>query len=432
MDESTPRPIRVVQWATGNIGSRALRAVLAHPDLELAGVYVTNPDKVGRDAGDLAGSGTTTGVLATDDADAIVALDADVALYMPLRCDFDEVCRLLASGKDVVTTRGEFHHPASLAPDVRARVEQACAEGGTSIHATGSSPGFITEAIPLVLTSIVRRLDHLSIDEYANLEQRNSPALLFDIMGFGKRPEELGKKRAAHLAAAFGPSLRVTAEALGLPLDSIEATEELALATRDVQIAAGTVAAGTVAGQRTVISGMRDGVELIRFRANWICTTEIDADWDMQATGWRVQMAGDTPLDVRLEFDVPPERMAEYSPGYTAHRAVNAIAAVRAAAPGIRTSVDLPQVVASLGSAPISDAEAAELAGLVTAGGQDPNFLPVEADRLAEEHAAHTAHRGDDEAATGLVGTPSHDPNFLPVETGRVTGDDDAGDLQRS
>ncbi|SEP05202.1 NAD(P)H-dependent amine dehydrogenase family protein [Trujillonella endophytica] len=432
MDESTPRPIRVVQWATGNIGSRALRAVIEHPELELAGVYVTNPDKVGRDAGTLAGTGVTTGVLATGDADAIVALDADVALYMPLRCDFDEVCRLLAAGLDVVTTRGEFHHPASLDPDVRARVERACAEGGTSIHATGSSPGFITEAIPLVLTSIARRLDHLSIDEYADLSRRNSPGLVFDIMGFGKRPEELGRKRAAHLAAAFGPSLRVTAEALGLPLDAVEATEELALATRDVQIAAGPVPAGTVAGQRTVISGMRNGVELIRFRANWIVTTDIDADWDMQATGWRVQVAGDTPLDVRLEFAVPLERMAEYSPGYTAHRAVNAIAAVRAAAPGIRTSMDLPQVVARLGDPPISDAEAAELSGLVTAGAQDPNFLPMEADRMAGETAANAAHEHDAEDAAGLVGTPSHDPNFLPVETGRVVGEDDAGDLARS
>jgi hypothetical protein len=221
----------------------------------------------------------------------------------------------------------------------------------------------------------------------------------------------------------------VTAEALGLPLDSIEARGELALATRDVEIAAGTIRAGTVAGQRTTVSGMRDGVELVTFRANWVCTTtDLDADWDLQATGWRVQVAGDTPLDVRLEFAVPLERMAEYSPGYTAHRAVNAVAAVHAAAPGIRTSVELPQVVASLGSPAISDAEAAELVGLVTAGGQDPNFLPVEAERVAGEHAAGA----DGGAAAGLTDSQGNDPNFLPVEAGRLTGEDDAGDLPRS
>ncbi len=353
----TTAPIRVVQWATGNIGSRSLRAVLEHPGLELVGAYVTDPAKVGQDAGTLAGTDATTGVRATDDADAVVGLRADVALYMPLRCDFDEVCRLLAAGTDVVTTRGEFHHPASLDPDVRARVEEACTTGGTSIHSTGSSPGFITEALPLVLTSLARRLDHLSIDEYADLSRRDSPALLFDVMGFGKRPDELGTSRSAHLVQAFGPSLRVTAEALGLPLDTVEATGELAVATRDVEIAAGALRAGTVAGQRTTVSGLRDGVELIRFRPTWVCTPEIDADWELQATGWRVQVAGDTPLDVRVEFAVPLERMAEYSPGFTAHRAVNAVAAVHAAEPGIRTTADLPQVVAELG-APRTDAQA--------------------------------------------------------------------------
>ena len=94
---------------------------------------------------------------------------------MARACDLDDVCRLLASGANVVTTRGEFHHPAGMDPDERARVEAACAEGGTSIHSTGSSPGFVTEALPIVLTSIQRRLDLLTIDEFADLSQRDSP-----------------------------------------------------------------------------------------------------------------------------------------------------------------------------------------------------------------------------------------------------------------
>lgn len=340
--------MRVVQWATGNIGSRALRAVIEHPQLELAGLWVHSEDKVGRDAGELCGLGTTTGVIATNDVDEVVALDADVVLYMPQGCDFDAVCRLLASGKDVVTTRGEFHRPASLDPGVRARVENACQDGGTSIHSTGSSPGFITEAVPIVLTSLSRRLDRLTIEEYADMSRRPSPQLLFDIMGFGKDPAELKPGRAQHLLRAFGPSLEVTAEALGCPLDGFDATEELAVATADTEIAAGTIAAGTVGGMRTVVSGFRDGEELIRFVATWWCT-DLDADWERQPTGWRVRVDGDVPMDVRIEFAVPIERMAEHSPGFTAHRAVNAVHAVHAAPPGIRTTVELPTVVAALG-----------------------------------------------------------------------------------
>ena len=96
-----------------------------------------------------------------------------------------DICRILASGTNIVTTRGEFHHPAWIEPPARERIEDACRRGSTSIHSTGSSPGFSTEALPIVLTSLQRRLDFLSIDEFADLTTRNSPELLFNV-GFGK------------------------------------------------------------------------------------------------------------------------------------------------------------------------------------------------------------------------------------------------------
>ncbi|NKQ51503.1 dihydrodipicolinate reductase [Amycolatopsis sp. K13G38] len=339
---------RVAQWATGNIGTRALRAVLEHPALELAGLYVHSADKAGRDAGELCGLGTT-GITATREVGEIVALGADCVLYMPIACDFDDVCRLLAAGTNIVTTRGEFHHPASMKPALRQRVEAACAEGGTSIHSTGSSPGFITEALPLVLTSIQRHLDELTIDEYADLSQRDSPGLLFDVMGFGKPPTAFDERRLTHARVSFGPSLRLVADALALPLDSVEASGEVAPARRNVTIAAGPVAAGTVAAQRITASGMRDGRALLNFRATWYCTKDIDADWTLRDTGWHVAVDGDAPLDIGIRFPVPLERMASVTPGYTAHRAVNAVPFVCDAAPGIRTTADLPQIVARLG-----------------------------------------------------------------------------------
>ncbi len=338
---------RVVQWATGNIGARALRGVIEHPTLELAGVYVHTPDKAGRDAGELCGLGPT-GVVATHDIGEIVALGADCVLYMPRACDVDEVCRLLASGANVVTTRGEFHHPASMDPAMRQRVEAACAEGGASIHSTGSSPGFISEAVPLVLTSIQRRLDGLTIDEFADLSSRDSPGLLFEVMGFGRPPTEFDEGRLAHGRTSFGPSLRLVAEALSVPLDDIEASGEIATARRTVTIAAGTIEAGTVAAQRLTVTGVRDGRPLLRFRAMWYCTPDLDPAWDVRATGWRVNVDGDAPLDIAMPFPVPPEEMGATTPGYTANRAVNAVPVVCAAPPGIRTTVDLPQVVAVL------------------------------------------------------------------------------------
>ncbi|HEX3957377.1 MAG TPA: hypothetical protein VHZ03_12200 [Trebonia sp.] len=255
------------------------------------------------------------------------------------------------SGANVVTTRGEFHHPASLDPAVRARVEAACEPWRTSIHSTGSSPGFITEALPIVLASIQRKLTSLMINEYADLSRRGSPDLLFNIMGFGKPPEYFDPIRFGYGAIAFGPSLRLTAEALGLPLDDVTSTGEVAVAREDLVIAAGVIEAGTVAAQRMIVSGMRNGSELLRFCANWYCGTDLAVEpaWDLRETGWNVFVDGDAPLDVDIRFAFPLERMGGMTPGYTANRAVNAIPYVVGAAPGIRTSADLPQIIASLG-----------------------------------------------------------------------------------
>ena len=166
--EQSIRKYRVVQWSTGTIGACALRAVIEHPHMSLAGVYVHGRDKAGRDAGELCGT-ASIGVAATASIDDIVELGPDCVLYMPPSLNLGELCRLLTAGINVVTTCGTFHHQASMDPDVRAQVQTACEIGGTSVHSTGSSPGFITEALPLVLTSIQRQLTALAIDEYADL-----------------------------------------------------------------------------------------------------------------------------------------------------------------------------------------------------------------------------------------------------------------------
>ena len=134
-----------------------------------------------------------------------------------------------------------------------------------------------------------------------------------------------------------------------IPLDSIEAHGEIATAVRPVEIAAGTIEAGTVAAQRMVVSAMRDGRPILQFCASWYCSTDLDREWDVRRTGWRIEVDGDAPLDVDLPFPITLEQMAAVTPGYTANRAVNAVPYVCGAAPGIRTSLDLPQIAAALG-----------------------------------------------------------------------------------
>ncbi len=348
-NRSDAKPLRVVQWATGNVGTGSLRAVIRHPRMELVGLHVHSPDKVGRDAGELAGL-DKVGVAATGDISAILALKPDCVLYMQQGTDLDAICRLLEGGVNIVTTRGDFANPAAMDPAVRARVEAACRKGGASIHSTGSSPGFITEAVPIVLTSLQRRLDGLTIDEFADLSSRDSPDLLFNIMGYGRPPENFfSEQRLGPVRANFADSLNLLADTLSLPLDSVEVFGEVATVKAPLTIAAGVIEAGMVAAQRITVAGMKDGRQLLRFRANWYCTREVDVDWDLRESGWQVLVEGDTPLDVSIRFPIPLEQYAEMTPGLTAHRAVNAVSVVCAAEPGIRSTADLPQVIADLG-----------------------------------------------------------------------------------
>ena len=339
-------PIRVIQWATGNIGTRALQSVIEHPELELVGLWVSSPEKVGRDAGDLCGTGPV-GVAATNSVDDLIALQADCVLYMRQGTDMVELCRLLASGKNVVTTRGDFHHPPSMGPETRVAIEAACTTGGTSIYSTGSSPGFSTETLPIALLSLSRQLDCLTIDEFGDVSSRNSPQLLFDVMGFGAPMAPFEQGRVAHLKADFASSLAQLADAAGIAIDGWDGFGEFSAARQRVEIAAGVIEAGHIAAQRITIQGVRGGRPVLRFRANWYASRDIvDRDWELRESGWRIKVEGDTPLDVSITFPVVPEDYAAFTPGLTAHRAVNAVAAVCGAAPGIRTTVDLPQIIA--------------------------------------------------------------------------------------
>jgi 2,4-diaminopentanoate dehydrogenase len=339
---------RVVQWATGNIGMRSLRAVIQHPDLDLVGLYVYSETKAGRDAGELCGL-DPVGVVATRDIEEIIALEPDCVIYMADRAEIEVLCRLLESGANVVSTRSEFHRPASMDSAVRQRIEEACERGGASLHSTGASPGFITEAMPLVLLSVQRRLDTLTIDEFADMSSRNSPEMIFDLLGFGRDPSTFDPKGVEHYGGAtFSASLGVVADAISMPLDGVSATGEVAVARRPVEIAAGRIEAGTIAAQRMEVTGMHRGRPLLRFRANWYLTADVEPAWDLRETGWRVVVEGDLPLDIAIRCPVAPEAWADTSPGATAHRPVNAVPYVCAAAPGIRTTVELPQFIADL------------------------------------------------------------------------------------
>lgn len=348
IDNSNARPLRVVQWATGTVGSAAMRAVLSHPGMELVGAKVYATAKEGRDLGELCGV-SPIGVRAVRDTPSIVALKPDCVLYMPELTNYDDVCALLESGINISSTRAEFFHPESMPPDIRSRIEAACAKGNSSLHTSGSSPGFITEALPIVLLSLSRRLDLLTIDEFANCIDGCSEEMLLGVMGFGETPEQFGARTFYERDEVFNHSLSALASAVGITIDRFDVSSEIALANAPTKLHETVIPAGTIAGQRMVTTGFVNGKAALRFRCNWFVTQDLDKPWELRADGWRVTVEGDTPLDISISFPIPPGERQATLPNLTAHRPVNAVPYICAARPGILTTADLPQIAAQLG-----------------------------------------------------------------------------------
>ena len=182
---------RVIQWSTGNVGSFALRCTLGHPELELVGLAVHSESKAGRDAGELCGL-PPVGVLATNDVEALLALDADCVCYTATadRRPFEAVedmCRILESGKNVVSSSVVgLVHPRSLHARMTDSLEEACRKGQCSFLTSGIDPGFANDLLPLVLSGLSERWEEIRIQEIINYSTYDQPQVLFDIMGFGK------------------------------------------------------------------------------------------------------------------------------------------------------------------------------------------------------------------------------------------------------
>lgn len=349
VQEASRQPLRVVQWATGTVGAAAMRAVIDHPDMTLVGAKVYSEAKDGKDIGELCGR-EPLGIAATRDLQAIIDLKPDCVLYMPESTIVDDVCALLEAGINISTTRAEFFFADRMDPALRERVEAACQKGNSSIHASGSSPGFITEALPIVLVSLARRLDLLMIDEFANCIDGCSEEMLLGIMGFGESPEVFAKREHEDRDEVFKASLAAMARGLGIELDrDFDFHAEHAVATEDTKLHTTVIPAGSIAGQRVTVTGKRNGEPVVRFRSNWFVTTQLEPSWNVLPDGWRVNVYGDTPLQLDISFPMPDAERKATLPNLTAHRPVNSIPYICAGAPGLLTTAELPQVLTNLG-----------------------------------------------------------------------------------
>lgn len=341
---------RVVQWATGRIGAASLRGLVRSSQFDLVGVYVHSAEKDGKDVGEICGMGPI-GITATCDPERIIALKPDCIIAVPEGANVDDMCRFLAAGINIATSRVDYLEPFTMDQTARARIEDACRQGQASIHATGCSPGFSSEALPLVLMSMSRSMDCITIDEYADIPASCPDVQVTEVMGFGRAPGRMfDPDLLDHIGHGFRQSMNVLAKAVGVAIDEVEVVGETANARQRFLLPGGTpIEAGTVAAQRITVTAMRGVRPFLRFRINWHVTLDLDADWEMRQTGWKVRLDGETPLHAEITFPVSPERWSPAMAELTANRVINAVPYVCDAAPGICTTSDLPMIVPDMG-----------------------------------------------------------------------------------
>jgi 4-hydroxy-tetrahydrodipicolinate reductase len=342
----------VIQHSTGNVGTHALRAIIEHPGLELVGLWVHNADKVGRDAGELCGL-PPVGVVATDDFDAILALDAHVVSHNAtgdLRPHeaAAEMAALLRSGKNVVSTSViSLLHPATADPAIVEMLEAACAAGGTSCFTSGIDPGFANDLVPLTLTGFCSRVDSVRVAEILNYDTYNQPTVLFDTMGFVKPMDEVPfLLMPGVLSYAWGAVIHLLADGLGVEVERVYETYERRPAPETFTIDAGTIDAGTVAALRFEIVGVVDGAPRLTIEHVTRLRDDLAPDWPQApgGGGYRIEIAGSPTFHVDLSMTGDD---GDHNTGgllATAMRVLNAIPAVCAAAPGLLTPFDLPLV----------------------------------------------------------------------------------------
>jgi len=341
---------RVVQWTTGNVGKRSVRAIRDSPLLELVGCYAWDPAKVGVDVGTLCEL-DPLGVKATDDIDALLALAPDCVVYNPKWPDVDVMCRLLSAGINIVATAG-FITGHALG-EGRSRLQAACDDGGSSVFGSGMNPGFLN-LLGLVSAGICDRVDKITMLESVDSTGYDSPDTERSV-GFGQPLDDPGlQERVARATAVFGDAVWLTGEALGVELEEVRCEASFATTTEPVDLLSWVIEPGQVAGVAASWQGWYEGRLLVDLRVMWRKGRTLEPDWKVEH-GYVVQVEGRPDVRTKLTIAPPADFEARSVQDYmvlgmiiTGMPAINAIPAVCAAAPGIVTYNDLP-LVASRG-----------------------------------------------------------------------------------
>jgi len=351
----TEQQQRVVVWGTGNVGRPAIRAIAAHRDLELVGVVVANPEKVGRDAGELAGI-APLGVAATADTAIALAGDVDCVFYAatadtrPMEA-YGDLLTLLGAGRNVVST--SFYpllHPPTAPRELMDLIEPACAQTGASVFVSGIDPGWALDILPALVSGVGAGITELRAQELFNYALYDAPDVVRNVIGLGGPMDVLPQMlQEESLMMVWAPMLRILADLLDVTIDEITTTVERRPLERTIEVdGMGTFEAGTLGAFRFEVAAR------VGDRTPFVVehVTRIDDDcapeWPRSSSPGgehKIVMSGHPHLEVTVHGTEPGEPGAAGGGNASAaNRCVNAIPLVCAAAGGVLGPADLPPI----------------------------------------------------------------------------------------
>ena len=345
------RPLRIVIWSTGGVGSLAIKAIARRSDMELVGVWVHSLDKVGRDAGEIAGL-APNGILTTNDGDQLLALKPDCVIYSASGPERDvaavrDYCRLLSAGVNVVaTTTTRAVYPAVLEQTFREPLEAAAKAGGASFYASGIFPGFASDQLPLLLATQSSRIDRICVYELSLNDHYPVAALMMDGLGFGRDLDFVpGIARPGVIATSWRAPIHMIAEGLGWKVDEIRGDVDRRLTQRAIDVAFGRIEAGTCGAVKTRAIGMVGGREAIIVEHIIRMSRDVAPDWptsQFDAT-YGVEISGDPDIRCTMTLgDAEGHGAGAAAMLATTMRVLNAVPYVVASEPGLHSSLDMP------------------------------------------------------------------------------------------
>ena len=194
------------------------------------------------------------------------------------------------------------------------------------------------------MSGLFQRIDSLLVQELMDFTTYDSADMLFDIMGFGAAPDEPVPMADAALAGVtFRAPLMLLADGLGTAIDDFVYHREVAVADKAFDIKAGRIEAGTVLAQRFGYTAIVAGRHALTVEHITRLGDDQAPDWPT-GHGWKVTVEGRPSMVLDSTIATHGESETDQGCLGTAMHAVHAIAPVCAAAPGIRTFLDLPMI----------------------------------------------------------------------------------------